>query len=41
MQRIEAIEQLPEEEKKTVFALLDAYIRDFRAKQQYDVTKKL
>ena len=35
MQRIEAIEQLPEEEKRTVFALLDAFIRDFKAKQQY------
>jgi transcriptional regulator with XRE-family HTH domain len=37
MQRIEAIEQLPENEKQTVFALLDAFIRDFRAKQQYAV----
>jgi transcriptional regulator with XRE-family HTH domain len=36
-QRLQAIEQLPEDEKKTVFALLDAFIRDFRAKQQYAV----
>ncbi|PWJ51226.1 helix-turn-helix protein [Dyadobacter jejuensis] len=37
VQRLQAIEQLPEDEKKTVFALLDAFIRDFRAKQQYAV----
>ena len=35
VQRLQAIEQLPEDEKKTVFALLDAFIRDTRAKQQY------
>lgn len=35
LQRLQAIEQLPDDEKKTVFALLDAFIRDYRAKQQY------
>jgi transcriptional regulator with XRE-family HTH domain len=35
VQRLQAIEQLPEDEKKTVFALMDAFIRDTRAKQQY------
>ena len=35
VQRLQAIEQLLEDEKKTVFAFLDAFIRDFRAKQQY------
>jgi hypothetical protein len=37
VQRLQAIEQLPEDEKKTVFAFRDAFIRDFRAKQQYAV----
>lgn len=40
VQRLQAIEQLPEDEKKTVFALLDAFIRDFRAKQQYAVCNR-
>jgi len=35
VQRLQTIELFPEEEKKTVFALLDAFIRDYKAKQQY------
>lgn len=37
IQRLEAIEQFPDEEKKTVFALLDAFIRDHKAKQHYAI----
>lgn len=37
VQRLETIEQFPEEEKKIVFALLDAFIRDYKAKQQYAI----
>jgi transcriptional regulator with XRE-family HTH domain len=33
--RLEQIERLPEDEKKTLFTVLDALLRDFKAKQAY------
>jgi transcriptional regulator with XRE-family HTH domain len=37
MEKIKLVEELNDEEKKTVFALMDAFIRDTRAKQQYAI----
>ena len=33
--RLEQIEELPEKEKNTVFTVLDALLRDFKARQAY------
>lgn len=33
--RLQQIECLPEDEKKTLFTVLDALLRDFKAKQAY------
>ena len=33
--RLQDIEQLPEEEKATAYKLLDAFLRDFKARSAY------
>lgn len=35
VERLQQIEQLPNEDKKHVYAMLDAFLRDFRAKAAY------
>jgi transcriptional regulator with XRE-family HTH domain len=35
LNRLQDIEQLPEEEKATAYKLLDAFLRDFKARSAY------
>ena len=35
LQRLEQIEDLPEQDKRTLFTVMDALLRDFKAKQAY------
>ena len=35
LQRLHSIEQLPEDEKNQIYKVIDALLRDFKAKQAY------
>ena len=38
MSRIKEIQKLPDEDRKTVYSMVDAYVRDYYARRTYHKT---